>query len=138
MSCQTYDVADQRTGHLATVNLWRHHVKRDTARGLTGRLSWETLNPASRAGMRKAFHGFILAEFVAHTGHSHAEMKAWLTWKFCPDQIDAAGNLVGEFEKSTEAMTDEQFSVFLTQVEAFGAWLGLIFPPRPMATEQES
>lgn len=81
-----------------------------------------------RIGMRRAFHGPILEAFSAHTGHSHAEMKAWLTWKFCPDQIDADGDLVGDHCKSTERMTDRQFARFLTEVQAWGcSYLGLVF-----------
>lgn len=126
---QTYDVTDPRSGHLAALNLYRHAIKPCTRQGGGGRLTWEEFNPTNRTGMRRAFHGFILKEFVAHTGHSYAEMKAWLTWKFCPDQFDADGALVSEFEKSTEAMSDTEYSVFLTEVKAFGCReLDMVFP----------
>lgn len=128
----TYTVTDQKTGHLAALNLWQHHIKRHTADGGVGRLTWEPLEQKHRHQLRKMFHGPVLAAFVEHTGHSHKEMKAWLTWRFCPDQIDAAGHLVPDTDKSTEAMADDQFLQFLTEVQAFGAAeLGLIFPEQP-------
>lgn len=127
---QAYDVADQRTGHIATVNLWRHHVKKDTGAGMRGRLTWEPIDPNTRAGMRKLFHGFILKDFADHTGYSVEAWKRWLTDQFCPPQFDAAGNEVAQ--KSTEAMNDEQYARFLLEVQAFGVLdVGLEF------TEQE-
>ncbi len=74
-----------------------------------------------RAGMRRAFHGPILEAFSAHTGYSQAEMKAYLTWRFCPDQFDDDGVLVDERCKSTERMTDPQYARFMLEVQAWGA-----------------
>lgn len=135
----SYDVIDPRSGHLAALNLYRDAIKPATRQGGCGRLTWEDANPTTRAGMRKAFHGYVLKAFVDQTGYSQKEMKDILTWQFCPDQFDDDGELVGEFEKSTEAMTDSQFAQFLIDVEVWGAReLGLLFPPRPVTTEQES
>lgn len=74
-----------------------------------------------RTGMRRAFHGPILEAFSAHTGYSQAEMKAYLTWRFCPDQFDEDGVLVDDWAKSTERMTDPQYARFMLEVQAWGA-----------------
>lgn len=132
---QSYDVADQRTGHLATVNLWRHHIKKDTGNGLRGRLSWETIDPASREGMRQLFHGPLLKDFAEQvwlldptTGRRIRYMPA--VWKlhlkdlFCP--LTRAPD--GSWGKSTERLSDTQYSEFITACQAYGAmdW-GVVF-----------
>lgn len=81
-----------------------------------------------RAGMRRAFHGHILEAFSCHTGYSQKELKDLLTWMFCPAQFDADGVMVDDTQKSTEAMTDQQFARFLLEVQAWGAgFLGMVF-----------
>lgn len=115
---QSYDVDNRAQGHMAAVNLYRHYIKPHTLQGGRGRLSWEPIDQTTRAGMRKLFHGFILKDFAAQTGYSVVAWKAWLTEKFVPPQFDEAGN---EVEKHTEAMSDEQYSTFLLEVQAFGA-----------------
>jgi len=86
-----------------------------------------------RAGMRRAFHGHILEAFSCHTGYSQKEMKDLLVWMFCPAQFDDDGVMVDDTDKHTAALSDQQFSRFLLEVQAWGAsFLGMIF------IEQES
>lgn len=126
------DVKDRKSGHVAVLNLYQHVIKPHVRIGGCGRLTWEDITPITRSGMRRSFHGFMLKEFSLHTGHSQAEMKAWLTWKFCPAQFDADDQLVGDYEKSTEAMSDSQFAQFLSEVRAFGeGFLHMVFPEPP-------
>lgn len=127
---QAYDVTDRRQGHMAVVNLYQHHIKADVGRGLRGRLTWEPINTETRAGMRRLFHGFILKDFASYTGYSVEAWKRWLTDKFCPPQFDEAGN---ELEKSTERMSDDEFAIFLLEVQAFG-----VMEVELEFTEQES
>lgn len=112
------DIANPRQGHMAINNVWRHLIKPCTSAGGRGRLTWESIDLDTRAGMRKFFHGFLLPDFANTTGYSQAAWKAWLTENFCPAQFDADGHEVDQ--KSTEAMTDSQYSDFLLQVQAFG------------------
>jgi len=128
----SYAITTTRQGHMAAVNLYQHCIKPHTTAGGAGRLTWEPLEQKHRHQLRKMFHGPVLQAFVEHTGHSHKEIKFQLKQLFCPDQFDAAGNLVPDDEKSTEELSDEQFSQFLLEVQAFGAAeLGLIFPEQP-------
>lgn len=113
---QSYDVTDRRQGHMAVVNLYQHHIKADIGRGLRGRLTWEPINTETRAGMRAYFHGILLKDFAAYTGESVEECKRQLTEEFCPPQFDNTGT---ELKKSTERMSDAEYSDFLLQVEAF-------------------
>lgn len=136
---QSYDVADRRQGHMAVVNLYQHHIKKDTGCGMHGRLTWETLDPAHRHELRKLFHGPLLADFSeqvwlldADTGQRVRYLKpVWkqhLTDQFCPAQFDDAGR---ELEKSTERMTDVEFQTFLTEIQAYGVIdLGITFTER--------
>lgn len=124
------DIATPRQGHAATNNLWRHAIKPCTSAGGRGRLTWESIDLDTRAGMRKFFHGFVLPDFASFTGIGVNAWKLWLTAAFCPPQFDADGSLVEK--KSTEAMTDEQYGQFLLEVQAFGVVdVGITF------TEQE-
>lgn len=120
------DIATPRQGHAATSNLWRYEIKPFTSAGGRGRLTWETIDLDTRAGMRKFFHGFVLPDFAAHTGIGVVAWKEWLTKKFCPPQFNEDGTEVGR--KSTEAMSDTQFSDFLLEVQAFGTnEVGVVF-----------
>lgn len=127
---QSYEVATTRQGHMAAVNLYRHHIKPHTQAGGAGRLTWEPVDTTTRAGMRRLFHGFILKDFASQTGYSVEAWKKWLTEKFCPPQLDDNGK---ELEKHTERMSDAQYATFLIEVQAFGAVdADIVF------TEQES
>lgn len=127
---QSIDIDSLRQGHMAVVNVYQHHVKPHVRAGGRGRLIWEPINTETRAGMRRLFHGFILKDFAAYTGESVEAWKRWLTDKFCPPQFDEEGN---ELKKSTERMSDDEFAIFLLEVQAFGVMdVGLEF------TEQES
>ena len=127
MRGQVYDVADQRTGHLAALNLWQHHIKPHTAAGGRGRLSWEVIDPESRTAMRRLFHGPLLSDFAEQvwlldptTGrnvrYAPAVWKRHLKDLFCPVTQGPSG----EWGKSTERLSDEQYREFVTQVQAYG------------------
>jgi hypothetical protein len=113
---QSYDLVDPRQSHEAANTLFKRFIKPHTAQGGRGRLTWETIDPSTRAGMRRMFHGFILPDLAEQTGYSQEAWKAWLTEKFVPPQLDADGR---EVEKHTEAMSDEQYATFLLEVQAF-------------------
>lgn len=123
----SYEVADQRSGHLAALNLWQHYIKPHTSSGGAGRLTWEPANPEYRHQLRKAFHGPVLTDISEQvwvidqaTGQQIRYLKpVWkkhLTEQFCPAQFDGAGV---ELEKSTERMTDDEFATFLLEVQAY-------------------
>ncbi|MEO8391206.1 hypothetical protein [Polaromonas sp.] len=138
---QAYDVADQRGGHLAALNLWQHYIKPCTAAGGRGRLSWEELDPESRLAMRGLFHGPILTDFATqvwlmdptsdrHVRYAPAVWKLHLKDLFCPLTQDPK---TGAWGKSTERLSDAQYRDFLTACQAYGVMdCGITF------TEQQS
>lgn len=132
---QSYDVADQRQGHMAALNLWQHHIKPHTRDGGIGRLSWEPIDPESREAMRKLFHGPLLTDFAEQVwltdpaaGQQVRYMPA--VWKehlkdlFCP--LTQAKD--GTWGKSTERLSDAHYADFITACQAYGVMdLGVEF-----------
>jgi len=125
---QAYDVSNPHQAHQAVVDLYQGVIKPHTKTGARGRIIFETINTNLRHELRKMFHGPILTDFSQQVWitdpdtkrrirYSPAAWKVLLKDMFCPAQFDAAGK---ELDKSTEALSDDEFSEFLTQVQAFG------------------
>lgn len=123
-----YDVASPRQAHEAVNHLYQEVIKPHTRKGAHGRVIFETVNTHLRHELRKMFHGPILSDFA---------WQAWLpdpitgkprrytprAWKehlkdlFCPARFDDDGK---ELPKSTEALSDDEFSEFILAVQAYG------------------
>ncbi|MES2910599.1 MAG: hypothetical protein V4718_04375 [Pseudomonadota bacterium] len=140
MTSRFYEVDTPRQAHIAAVNLYQHHAKPCTLKGGRGRLTWEEEDPESRAAMRGKFNGPILKDFAFQVWLLDAQTDqrvryAPAVWKkhlkdlFCP--LTQGPN--GEWSKSTERLSDEQFSTFITECEAYGSceW-GVTFTERPL------
>jgi hypothetical protein len=122
------DVASPRQAHEAVNHLFQQVIKPHTRTGAAGRVIFETVNTHLRHELRKMFHGPILTDFSQQvrlpdpvTGklvrYSPRAWKVHLKDLFCPAQFDAAGK---ELEKSTEALSDDEFSEFILAVQAYG------------------
>ena len=135
---QTYEITDPVQGHKAVDQLYRNHVKPHTVGGGRGWLVWQTSDRDCRTALRGLFHGPILTDFAEQvrlqdpvTGrrvrYAPAVWKEHLKDLFCPVTL-----IDGEPTKSTEALTDFEFSEFIEQCRAYGVIeLGVAF------TEQE-
>lgn len=134
-----YDVASPRQAHEALNSLWHGEIKPYTHKGARGRIIWETVNPVQRASLRKMFHGPVLTDFAEQVWlpdpdvpgrrirYSPTAWKVLLKDMFCPAIDDGNGRVT----KSTEALSDDQFSEFITRVQAFGVVdLGIEFTER--------
>lgn len=94
---------------------------------------------ASRHDLRRAFHGPILTAISEQASTPSAGRKrqfwakqAWkilLARQFLRPQFDAAGQLVDP--PSTEAVSDDDFRLFLHEVTAFAVTeLNVVFPEK--------
>lgn len=131
-----YDVASPRQAHEAVNHLYQEVIKPHTRKGAQGRVIFETVNTHLRHELRKMFHGPILSDFAWQvwlpdpvTGqkrrYSPRVWKLHLKDLFCPAQFDEAGK---ELPKSTESLSDDEFSEFLVAVQAYGVVdLGITF-----------
>ena len=124
---QSIDIASLRQGHMAVVNVYQHHIKADIGRGLRGRLTWEPINQESRAAMRGLFNGPLLRDFAEQiwlidpttdqkVRYMPAIWKKHLKDLYCP--LTQAKD--GSWGKSTERLSDSQFSEFITACQAYG------------------
>ena len=124
-----YEVATVETAHQAVNELYKHFVKPQILDGARGRLIWEPLNTTYRHQLRKLFHGSVLEAFSMNVRVLDAESgrmvrylppvwKRHLTDLFCPAQFADDG---AELVKSTEKLSDEEFSDFILACEAYGA-----------------
>lgn len=124
---QSFDVQGVQPGHRAVCQLYKHHVKPDLVKGLRGRVIWEPVNPDSRTAMRQLFHGPLLQDFAEQVWlmdpstdrmvrYVPAAWKIHLKDLFCPLTQGPSG----EWSKSTERLTDRQFSDFIEQCFAYG------------------
>jgi hypothetical protein len=132
-----YDVASPRQAHEAVNHLYQEVIKPHTRKGAQGRVIFETVNTHLRHELRKMFHGPILTDFSQQvrlpdpvTGklvrYSPRAWKFHLKDLFCPAQFDE--NTGAELPKSTEALSDDEFSEFLVAVQAYGVVdLGITF-----------
>lgn len=94
---------------------------------------------ATRHQLRMAFHGPVLQAIAeqARTRTEDEKSQRWTkqAWKiffaqhFLAPQFDAAGQLIDP--PSTEAVSDEEFRLFLHQVTAFAVTdLNVVFPEK--------
>lgn len=124
---RAFDVCSAQQGHEAANQLWQH-IKPQTLDGVRGRLIWEPIDTTHRHQLRKLFHGPVLTDFSeqvwlmdpatdTRVRYTPAVWKRHLKDVFCPARFDAAGN---ELPKSTEALSDDQFSDFVLACQAYG------------------
>jgi hypothetical protein len=125
---QAYDVSSPRQAHQAVTDLYQGVIKPHTATGARGRIIFETVNPTLRQALRKMFHGPILTDFseqvwLTDPETNHRIRYAPAAWKevlkdmFCPPKEEPRDK---KLVKSTELLSDDEFSEFLTAVQAFG------------------
>lgn len=125
---QTYDVSSPKQAHQAVNDLYQGVIKPYTTTGARGRIIWETVNPKHREALRKMFHGPILRDFSEQVWLTDPETNrriryAPAVWKehlkdlFCPMKEEPRNK---KLVKSTELLSDDEFSDFLTEVQAFG------------------
>lgn len=123
-----YDVASPRQAHEAVNHLYQQVIKPHTRKGAAGRVIFETVNTHLRHELRKMFHGPILTDFSQQVWlwdpvqekrvrYSPAVWKRHLKDLFCPAQFDDDGK---ELPKSTERLSDDAFSDFIAEVQAYG------------------
>lgn len=123
-----YDVASPRQAHEAVNHLYQDVIKPHTRTGAAGRVIFETVNTHLRHELRKMFHGPILSDFAfqvwlwdpiaeQRVRYTPAVWKRHLKDLFCPAQFDDAGK---ELPKSTERLSDDEFSEFIVAVQAYG------------------
>jgi hypothetical protein len=132
----SFDVASPRQAHEAVNQLYQQVIKPYTRTGAAGRVIFETINTHLRHELRKMFHGPILSDFAEQvrlrdpeTGrmvrYTPSAWKEHLKDLFCPAQFDASGKAL---PKSTESLSDDEFSDFLIAVQAYGVVdLGITF-----------
>lgn len=122
------DVRSPREAHEAVVELYQTCMKPYLRKGARGRITWQTVNSELRHELRKMFHGPILADFSEqvwlrdpHTGrqvrYAPAAWKEHLKDLFCPMRLDPRTN---RMEKSTELLSDDEFSQFIEECRAYG------------------
>lgn len=128
MTTQIREVRSPREAHEAVVELYQQAMKPYLRRGARGRIIWQTVNSELRHELRKMFHGPILVDFAQQvwlpdpsTGkrvrYSPAAWKEHLKDLFCPMKEDPKTGLQ---VKSTELLSDDEFSEFIEQVRAYG------------------
>lgn len=122
------EVSNPREAHEAVNDLYKNVIKPHTCRGARGRIIFESVNDNLRHELRKMFHGPILADFAEQVWLPDPETRnrvryAPAVWKehlkdlFCPLKTDPR---TGQPAKSTELLSDDEFSEFLEQVRAYG------------------
>ena len=140
---QSFDVGTAQDAHEATNHLYQHFIKPQTLAGARGRVIWEPIDTLYRHQLRKLFHGAILDAFAWQVRlpdpegcgrlvrFTPAAWKAHLSDLFCPARFDKDG---AELAKSTEALTDEEFSEFIVACESYGVVdCGIEFPEKEAA-----
>lgn len=135
-----YDVDSPRRAHEAANHLYQQVMKPHTKTGARGRLIFETVNTHLRHELRKMFHGPILADFSQQVRlwdpiaqkpvrYSPAVWKEHLKELFCPQKFDDDGK---PLPKSTERLSDDEFSEFIVEVQAYGVVdCGVTFTEKP-------
>lgn len=123
------DVFSPREAHEAVVELYQTCMKPYLKKkGVRGRITWQTVKPELRNELRKMFHGPILQDFAEQvwlpdpeTGrlirYAPAAWKEHLKDLFCPMREDPR---TGNQAKSTELLSDDEFSEFIEQCRAYG------------------
>jgi hypothetical protein len=131
--------------HQVLSNLFQQQVKPHTRQGKRGVITWHTESTYLRLKHRGAFHGYILDAFSNQvwfkdetTGrqfrYAKEVWKEYLKQQFLPPRMEEYRKRTGEIavrkrRPSTEDLTDDEYSLFLDQVCAFGITeLGIEFP----------
>jgi hypothetical protein len=142
MTHRIREFCSPREAHEAVIELYQQVLKPYTRRGARGRLIFESINHHKRHELRKMFHGPILADFAEQVWLPDPETRrkvryAPIVWKehlkdlFCPMKENPRTK---KLERSTELLNDDEFSVFLEQVRAYGVVdLGVEFTEREEA-----
>lgn len=128
MTTQIREVRSPREAHETVTELYRDYIKPSTCDGKRVRIIAQTVNHNLRHELRKMFHGPILNDFAEQvwlpdpgTGrlirYSPAAWKEHLKDLFCPMKEDPRTGLQ---DKSTELLSDDEFSEFIEQVRAYG------------------
>lgn len=124
--------------------LYKEVVKPHTAKGAAGVISWQTHNVYLREKHRGAFHGPVLKAIAeqlwftdektgARFRYSRAFWKRWLKEEFLTPKVqEYVVKKTGEVKYrllplSTEALSDDEYNVFLLEVQAFGTHWGVVF-----------
>lgn len=128
MTTKVRDVRSPREAHEAVVELYQTAMKPYLRKGARGRITWQTVNSELRQQLRGLFHGPILRDFAEQvwlpdpdTGrllrYAPAAWKEHLKDLFCPMKEDPHTGLQ---RKSTELLSDDEFSQFIEEVRAYG------------------
>lgn len=127
MTTQIREVRSPIEAHEAVVELYRTHIKPSTCDGKRVRIIAQTVNYHLRHELRKLFHGPILGDFSEQVWlpgpdgkrirYAPAAWKEHLKDLFCPMKEDPKTGLQ---VKSTELLSDDEFSEFIEQVRAYG------------------
>lgn len=127
MSTQAVLCTSPVQAHQAVCDLFRNRIKRDTAMGRAGVLTWASSDRERRHQLRKAFHGPVLRDIAEQV------------WLYCPDagcRVRYMPRAWKEYfrqlflgpEVSTESLSDDEFADFVEQVRAHAAVeLGVTF-----------
>lgn len=134
-------------GHPLVVGMWTGVIRPDLqAPGRGGFLTYESHSTVLRKKMRGAFHGYILDAFSnqvwfvdAANGlrfrYAKEVWKEYLKQQFLPPKMEerrikSTGEIkIVKRRPSTEDLSDDEYSLFLTKVEAYGIVdLGIEFP----------
>ena len=135
MTTRSVLVASPRAAHQAVVDLFQHEIKPHTKRGAAGIVTWQTVDEYHRHQMRKMFHGPVLKDiseqvWVEDTITGCRVRYVPLAWKhyfaelfIAPTFEEYTVRKTGEVKvrqrrRSTEELTDDEFSEFLIQVQA--------------------
>lgn len=145
MSQVTYMLANPREAHSAVVELW-HRIKAHASTGARSILHWYTTSSVRRHALRKAFHGPVLRTIAEQVWLHDPKINKLvryhpLVWKhyfaelfiepeFEEYRVRATGEIkVRQKRRSTEALSDDDFAEFLTQVQAWAVTeLDVTFP----------
>ncbi|MDN8617843.1 hypothetical protein [Variovorax ginsengisoli] len=136
MTTRSILVASPRAAHEAVVDLYQNVIKEHTRTGAAGILTWETVDQYHRHQLRKMFHGPILKDIAEQVwlwdGRVGERVRyAPLVWKaffaemfiepeFEEYTVRATGEMkVRQRRRSTEALSDDKFALFVLQVCAF-------------------
>ena len=136
MATRSMVVNSPRSAHAAVQELYLQDIKPHTKRGAKGRITWETVNDHRRHQMRKFFHGPVLRDIAEQVWLIDEQRgvrvryapPAWKDlfreWFIEPTFEEYVVRSTGELKlrerrRSTEELSDDEFAVFLLQVQAF-------------------
>lgn len=129
-------ITTPRQAHEAMNMLFRDVIKPHTVAHGQGVLTWQTASDYRRHQLRKMFHGPVLATIAEQVWMHDAagklvrySKKAWklaLAQEFLPARFEEYTTAAGEIKTrqlraSTEAASDDEFQLFVTEVMAWAA-----------------